>query len=56
MIFFLHTCPHCHGGPRRSRTSTSLPADKRPRLVAVSIQNAPTGHPSLASPSSGSTT
>ncbi|MCA9505644.1 MAG: redoxin family protein [Myxococcales bacterium] len=43
VIFFLHTCPHCHKALEAIEgILDSLPADKRPRLVAVSIQNAPT--------------
>ena len=42
LIFFLHTCPHCHHAlqflvPQIEK----IPADKRPALVAVSIQDRP---------------
>jgi peroxiredoxin len=42
VIFFLHTCPHCHHALASIKTTLeSIPAEQRPRLVAVSIQNAP---------------
>lgn len=42
VIFFLHTCPHCHHALASFRTTLeSMPEDQRPRLVAISIQNRP---------------
>lgn len=42
VIFFLHTCSHCHRALRSIKTTLeSIESDKRPRLVAISIQNAP---------------
>ncbi len=44
VIFFLHTCPHCHKALAALETILdSIPEPERPRLVAVSIQNDPTG-------------
>lgn len=41
VIFFLHTCPHCHHALASIKTTlASIPSEQRPRLVAVSIQNA----------------
>jgi peroxiredoxin len=42
LIFFLHTCPHCHRalGALRDQLS-ALPEAKRPALVGVSIVNRP---------------
>lgn len=43
VIFFLHTCPHCHHALESIReTLAKLPDEKKPRLVAISIQNNPT--------------
>lgn len=42
VIFFLHTCPHCHKALAALETILgSIPEPERPRLVAVSIQNDP---------------
>jgi peroxiredoxin len=42
VIFFLHTCPHCHHALEAiEKLLAGLPEDKRPELVAVSVQNAP---------------
>jgi peroxiredoxin len=42
VIFFLHTCPHCHHALAAIKSILeSLPADQKPRLVAISIQNQP---------------
>lgn len=42
VIFFLHTCPHCHHALEAIKgILASLPAEQKPRLVAVSVQNAP---------------
>jgi peroxiredoxin len=42
VIFFLHTCPHCHHALEAiEKILEGLPEDKRPELVAVSVQNAP---------------
>jgi len=42
VIFFLHTCPHCHHALAAIRKIIeSIPEEQQPRLVAVSVQNAP---------------
>jgi peroxiredoxin len=42
VIFFLHTCPHCHHALASIKTTLeSIPSEQRPRLVAISLQNAP---------------
>ena len=42
VIFFLHTCPHCHRALKSiEATLDSIDSEQRPRLVAISIQNAP---------------
>ncbi len=42
LIFFLHTCPHCHHALQFLLPQIEkIPADKRPSLVAVSIQDRP---------------
>lgn len=42
VIFFLHTCPHCHHALEAiEKILAGLPEDNRPELVAVSVQNAP---------------
>jgi peroxiredoxin len=42
VIFFLHTCPHCHKALAALDSILSgIEEAKRPRLVAVSIQNNP---------------
>ena len=42
VIFFLHTCPHCHRALKSIKTILdSIESEKRPRLVAISVQNAP---------------
>ena len=43
VIFFLHTCPHCHKALAAiEQILDGLPEAQRPRLVAISVQNAPT--------------
>lgn len=43
VIFFLHTCPHCHKALEAIKgLFDSMPEGRRPALVAISIQNAPT--------------
>jgi peroxiredoxin len=38
LIFFLHTCPHCHASLRFLRkTIEELPEDRRPTLVGIEI-------------------
>lgn len=38
LIFFLHTCPHCHAALRSLRqTLEALPEDKRPLLVGIEV-------------------
>ncbi len=42
VIFFLHTCPHCHKALEAIKsTLEAIPEAERPRLVAISVQNAP---------------
>lgn len=42
VIFFLHTCPHCHKALESIReTLAALSEAERPKLVAISIQNDP---------------
>jgi peroxiredoxin len=42
VIFFLHTCPHCHHALAFFKEQLAkLPEDKRPALVAISLQNRP---------------
>jgi peroxiredoxin len=42
VIFFLHTCPHCHKALASIKTTLAgMPEATRPRLVAISVQNAP---------------
>ncbi|HEB88830.1 MAG TPA: redoxin domain-containing protein [Deltaproteobacteria bacterium] len=41
VIFFLHTCPHCHHALAAIKTILeSIPSQQRPRLVAISVSNA----------------
>jgi len=43
VIFFLHTCPHCHKALEAIEgILAGLPEDKQPELVAISVQNNPT--------------
>ncbi|MCP4036334.1 MAG: redoxin domain-containing protein [bacterium] len=43
LIFFLHTCPHCHAALAFLKEQLAkLPEDQRPELVAVSAANRPT--------------
>ncbi len=38
VIFFLHTCPHCHSALRSLRKNlATLPEDKRPELVGIEV-------------------
>lgn len=38
LIFFLHTCPHCHHALKNLQTSLkALPEAKRPQLVGISV-------------------
>ncbi|MBW2291142.1 MAG: redoxin domain-containing protein [Deltaproteobacteria bacterium] len=42
LIFFLHTCPHCHAALDFLKEQLAkFPADKRPEIVAVSAANRP---------------
>ena len=42
LIFFLHTCPHCHHALSFFRAQLEkIPEAKRPVLVAISLQNRP---------------
>lgn len=42
VIFFLHTCPHCHRALEAIKEIlASIPEQQKPRLVAVSVQNSP---------------
>ncbi|MFK7898301.1 MAG: multiheme c-type cytochrome [Myxococcota bacterium] len=42
VIFFLHTCPHCHKALESiKKTIAGMKEDEKPRLVAISINNAP---------------
>lgn len=42
VIFFLHTCPHCHKALESiKKTLAGMKEEDKPRLVAVSIQNQP---------------
>ncbi len=42
VIFFLHTCPHCHHALEFLKTALpKIPEAKRPALVAISLQNRP---------------
>ncbi|MBW2228814.1 MAG: redoxin domain-containing protein [Deltaproteobacteria bacterium] len=43
LMFFLHTCPHCHHALEFMREQLpKLPEAARPQLVAISLQNRPT--------------
>lgn len=43
VIFFLHTCPHCHRALESIQdTLAKMSDEQKPRLVAISIQNNPT--------------
>ncbi len=40
LIFFLHTCPHCHHALRAIKKNLdAMPKDARPNLVGVSVYN-----------------
>ncbi|MFT5442080.1 MAG: peroxiredoxin [Myxococcota bacterium] len=42
LIFFLHTCPHCHAALEFLKAQLAkMPADKRPEVIAVSAANRP---------------
>lgn len=42
LIFFLHTCPHCHETLHFLKSALpKIPEDKRPALIAVSVANRP---------------
>jgi peroxiredoxin len=42
LIFFLHTCPHCHAALKFYKEQLAkFPEDKRPKLVGISVQNRP---------------
>lgn len=42
VIFFLHTCPHCHRALETiEKILAGLPEDEKPRLIAISVQNSP---------------
>ena len=43
LIFFLHTCPHCHHALNFFRKQLNkMPEAERPALVGISLQNRPT--------------
>jgi len=43
LIFFLHTCSHCHHALAALKTDlAALPEDRRPALVGISLVNHPT--------------
>ena len=43
LVFFLHTCPHCHAALEfLEKQLARIPEDKRPALYGVSVQNKPT--------------
>ena len=40
LIFFLHTCPHCHSALQFLQEQlAAIPPEKRPDLIGVSISN-----------------
>ncbi len=42
LIFFLHTCPHCHSALKTLKEELAkIPAEKRPELIGVSLSNHP---------------
>ena len=42
VMFFLHTCPHCHHALAFFKKELAkIPEEKRPALVAISLQNRP---------------
>jgi peroxiredoxin len=42
IIFFLHTCPHCHSALAFFKQQLpKIPVESRPELVAISLQNRP---------------
>jgi len=42
LIFFLHTCPHCHHALESMKeTLAALPEAKRPKLIGISIDHKP---------------
>ncbi len=42
VIFFLHTCPHCHHALESIKgILAEIPEERKPRLVAISVQNSP---------------
>jgi len=42
VIFFLHTCPHCHHALEAiEKIMKGLPDEQKPELVAISVQNSP---------------
>ena len=42
VMFFLHTCPHCHHALEFFKEELAkIPEEKRPALVAISLQNRP---------------
>jgi peroxiredoxin len=44
LVFFLHTCPHCHHALAFFREYLkTLPADKRPEIVGISMSNRTSG-------------
>jgi len=48
VIFFLHTCPHCHAALGFLKEQLpKIPEAARPELVAVSIENKPTAAKSM---------
>ncbi len=42
VVFFLHTCPHCHKALQFFKAQVAkLPEEKRPEVIAISAQNRP---------------
>jgi peroxiredoxin len=42
LIFFLHTCPHCHEALRSIKQALApIPKDAQPAVVGISLQNRP---------------
>jgi peroxiredoxin len=42
IMFFLHTCPHCHTALAFFKQQLpKIPVEKRPELIAISLQNRP---------------
>lgn len=42
LVFFLHTCPHCHAALKFFKEQLArIPENKRPELIGISAQNRP---------------